>query len=166
MAEVYGFNEKDVKRVGDAVKKVEKLTQDQQLLTRRHKKRSTGGGGYTYIGYFKLNIDGASVTVHDNNESSSYASATNAGLAQINNSLFTVLKDSVATTGDGFIFLQATVSSGVIQTPTLQFSTTWTYADNVFKLLLGRCNYSGGSLASVTQEHHGLAYGWLYTATI
>jgi hypothetical protein len=46
---VHGFNKKDAERIGKSVKFTERQTQDQAILSRRHKKRSTGGGGTTIL---------------------------------------------------------------------------------------------------------------------
>jgi hypothetical protein len=126
-----------------------------------------GGGGASYSGYFKLGINGATVEVWDNFTDSAYADATNAGLAQINNELFTIVKDAVTCTDDGFIYLQSTIDEdSVLETPTLEFHTSFIYAEDVGKVLLGRVTFSGGAVTSVTQEHIGEVHGQIFTENI
>jgi len=44
---VHGFNKNDVNRIRNSVTYTERYTQPQQIIGKRHKKRSVGGGGTT-----------------------------------------------------------------------------------------------------------------------
>lgn len=126
-------------------------------------------GSSVYKGMFKVvQKDDTTIQIYDSFEADDYNDATNAGECQINGTPFTIPKAELTVSADeSRIFLLATLDgSGNVIQPTLEIDTTTAYEAGKFKGLISRQNFVSSKITTVTQEHRGFMFGWIYSEDI
>ena len=146
---IYGFNQTDIKRVGKAVKWVEKKTEGQQIIGRKHKKRSLASGD-TYDGYFlATKTADTKVTI-------------SAGKYELNLFASGVAEEELTmsqTVVSEYIYLEGNISTGSLVMD-LKTSTTFPESEvEIFKGLICQVDFTDNVISKITNQHYGIMRG-------